>query len=68
MSVRVLEARDQLTRAVLRRLSAELLPASDPHLADEQELSDELIAHAARNLTRAVDGLPPEQQPIGWGI
>lgn len=68
MSLAIEAAHDELVRAVLRRLSAEHLPASEPHVSDELELSDEQVAHAARNLTRAVDGLPVAQQPIGWGI
>ncbi len=62
------EAREQLVGRVLRRLSAEHLPADDPHRADELTYCDELVAHAARNLTRAVDQLPVDEQPVGWSL
>ncbi|MEU3261003.1 hypothetical protein ABZ694_24975 [Streptomyces albidoflavus] len=38
----------------------------DPHADAAREYADEQLALAARNLTRAVDALPADEQPIGW--
>jgi Arc/MetJ-type ribon-helix-helix transcriptional regulator len=67
MSADVYNAREELLRAALRRLSAEHGCEEDSHHAAELEYSDELLALAARDLTRATDALPADEQPIGWG-
>lgn len=38
----------------------------DPHADASREYADEQLALAARNLARAVDALPADEQPIGW--
>ncbi|MFD3363622.1 hypothetical protein ACFWW5_11020 [Streptomyces albidoflavus] len=38
----------------------------DPHADAAREYAEEQLALAARNLARAVDTLPADEQPIGW--
>lgn len=58
---------DALMRAALRSLAADHYEVeSDPHADAESEYAAEQLALAARELVRAVDQLPDEQQPIGW--
>ncbi|MCX4444766.1 hypothetical protein ACFY9R_29170 [Streptomyces albidoflavus] len=38
----------------------------DPHADASREYAEEQLALAARNLARAVDTLPADEQPIGW--
>lgn len=58
---------DRLIRAALRSLAADNYPnENDPHADAESEYASEQLALAARELARAVDQLPEEQQPIGW--
>lgn len=56
---------EQVIKAVLRVLSAE---REDPHAhsGDEQDYAGELLALAARGLTRAVEALPADKRPVGW--
>lgn len=67
MSAAAHHAREELVRSVLRYLSAEHGDPGDPHHAAELEYSEEQVALAARDLTRATDDLPADEQPIGWG-
>lgn len=58
---------DALIRASLRVIAADhYANDADPHADAESEYAGELLALAARNLVRAVDALPEDQQPIGW--
>lgn len=60
-------AQDKLIRAVLRSIFADHYPEeSNPHADAESEYAAEQVAIAARDLTRAVDALDPDRQPIGW--
>ncbi|MFD6149429.1 hypothetical protein [Streptomyces sp. NPDC060243] len=59
---------EQLIRAALRVIEATHYPRdNDPHADAEQEYSDEQLALAARAFTDAVNALPADEQPIGWG-
>lgn len=56
-----------LIRAALRSIHADHYEDEhNPHLDAEREYSAEQLALAARELVRAVDALPADQQPIGW--
>jgi hypothetical protein len=63
--VRPEEARTRLIQAALRCMQAEMAD-EHAHAADEYQYADELLALAARDLARAMDSLPPHQQPVGW--
>lgn len=58
-------ARQTLIQAALRAVSADY---TDPHAhsADEAEYAADQLALAARSLTRVVDSLMPDNQPVGW--
>ncbi|GHJ34281.1 hypothetical protein TPA0910_87140 [Streptomyces hygroscopicus subsp. sporocinereus] len=57
----------QLVSAVLRQIhSTHYADESSPHWDAEREYSAEQVALAARALTRAVDAMPENEQPIGW--
>jgi hypothetical protein len=60
------QASRRVTVAALRLLAAELEEQEHAHSADEAQYAQELLALAARELTRAVDALPRSQQPVGW--
>ncbi|MFD8626661.1 hypothetical protein ACFV4E_22720 [Streptomyces hygroscopicus] len=56
-----------LVSAVLRLIHAtHYADESSPHWDAEREYSAEQVALAARALTRAVDAMPENEQPIGW--
>lgn len=59
-------AREELIRAALRVVAAAY---ADDQMwaAANAEHADELLALAARDLTRTIDGLPEGERPIGWG-
>lgn len=57
----------RLINAVLRTIQADHYSREDdPHFDAEREHAAELLALAARELVRAVDGMPADEQPIGW--
>lgn len=59
------EATDNLLLAALRVLASRVAP----ELADaaaEAEYASDMLAHAARELTRATDALPAERRPVAW--
>jgi hypothetical protein len=59
---------EEVERAALRSITASYYgKADDPNFDAEQEYAGEQLALAARALVRAVDALPPDQQPVGWG-
>ncbi len=58
------EARRELVTAVLASVAQEYEPSPREDLIDLYHLVD----LAARNLTRAVDLLPVDQQPVGWAL
>lgn len=66
MSMNAVNAHENVMRAALRVLSAERGREDDPHFAAELDYAEELLALAARELTRATDALPEDEQPVGW--
>ncbi|WP_280389889.1 hypothetical protein [Nocardia wallacei] len=58
-------ARDEVVRAVLRHLSAEVAEES-AHAAAEAEYAEELVGLAARRLVRAIENGPDSIKPVGW--
>lgn len=61
-------AHDALVRAALRSIAADHYgDEASPHADADATVAGEKLAHAARALVRAVDALPDEDQPIGWG-
>lgn len=59
-------ARDRLLEAADRvRRSWDLV--GDAWDDAEREYADEMLALAARALSRAVDAMPADEQPVGWG-
>lgn len=59
-------ARRNLAKAAIRLLAAEHEDETSPSWAQEHEYACEQFAIAARDLTRAVDKLPADAQPVGW--
>ena len=59
------EARTKLIRAALRCVQADMAD-EHAHADAECQYADEQLALAARDLARAMEGLPPHQQPVGW--
>ncbi|CAM5506684.1 hypothetical protein SANTM175S_07204 [Streptomyces antimycoticus] len=58
----------RLVSAVLRQIhSTHYADEASPHWDAEREYSAEQVALAARELVRAVDALPEDERPIGWG-
>ncbi|MGW7288974.1 hypothetical protein ACWGH4_26220 [Streptomyces sp. NPDC054847] len=58
---------ETLIKAALRVIHAtHYSRPDDPHQDAEQAYSDEQLALAARELVRAVDAKPADEQPIGW--
>lgn len=56
-----------LINAALRTIQADHYSREDdPHWDAEREYSAEQLALAARELVRAVDAKPENEQPIGW--
>lgn len=66
MSARAFDAREQVIRAVLRVLASEHEESPHAYSAAEAELAADELALAARDLAEAVDGLPRDEQPVGW--
>lgn len=64
---RVINDRTALLKAALDVLSHGLADGTGPHDDDHADYADDGLAHAARAFVRAVDELPAEHQPIGWG-
>ncbi len=62
----VIHEQEQLLASALRFLVAERGDQSNPHLDADQERAADLLALTARDLTRATDLLPPDEQPVGW--
>ncbi len=60
-----ISARENLLRTALRVMTAE---RDDPHADhdDEVRYAGEQLALAARELVRAVDAMPEDDQPVGW--
>jgi hypothetical protein len=58
-------ARDEVVRAVLRWLSAEITEES-AHAAAEAEYAEDLVGLAARRLVRAIENGPDDLKPVGW--
>lgn len=62
----VLAAHDQLIRAAIQVIAAKY--AEEGPWADASSaFADELLAYAARDLTRAIDARPEADRPSGWG-
>jgi len=60
-------ARDDALRAALDSLRAERRLADDDGSVLLSGAADAVFCLAARRLARAVDELPPERRPKGWG-
>lgn len=63
--MRIIEARERVLSAALRRLSAERGDESKAYYAAEIEYADEMLALAARDLVKAVEE-STDSKPIGW--
>jgi len=64
----VAQAEEQLLRAALRTLLAERGLADETGSVTSVNHASERLAIAARDLVRAVDELPREKRPKGWGM
>lgn len=60
------KAHHALLGAALRAIHSNDYADEGPHAAAQSEYDDERLALAARDLVRAVDALPADDQPVGW--
>ncbi|HEY6118227.1 MAG TPA: hypothetical protein VI172_19955 [Candidatus Dormibacteraeota bacterium] len=61
------QAQDALEAAVLRTLQARhYYEDTNPHASAAQELADEQVRLAARDLVRAVEAQPAGDRPVFW--
>lgn len=67
MSLPVVLARQEVLRAALDVLAAEHHLADDSASVTRLQDAEDAMAIAARDLTNAIDELPPRQRPKGWG-
>jgi hypothetical protein len=66
--MRLFEAQEAVEAAALRSITAHHYSRPEDPFADaEDQHAGELLALAARDLVRAVDALPEDRRPIGWG-
>lgn len=66
MSLNVDAARRALLGAALRSVYSSDYADEGPHADAQAEHDDDRLALAARDLVRAVDALPADEQPVGW--
>jgi hypothetical protein len=63
----VIGAQERVLAVALNVLRAERGPQDDPNWDAERQYAEEQLALAARDLACAVEALPAELQPVGWG-
>lgn len=59
-------ARDELAHAAVAYVRAMIDPREHAHSAAAAEYAEEQMCLAARRVTRSVEALPEDKQPVGW--